>query len=370
LKLLSSNPKANWLAHKDEISAAITRVLESGWYVLGEEVAAFENEFASYVGVRHGIGVGNGTDALQVALRACGIGQGDEVITVSNTVGATAIAIELAGARPVLVDIDPNTYTMDPNQVEQVITKATKAVIPVHLYGCPADMETIADIARSHKLHIIEDCAQSHGSTYKGRRTGTWGDMAAFSFYPTKNLGAIGDGGMVVTDDSELAERARLAREYGWREKYVSESVGLNSRLDELQAAILRAKLPFLDEENGKRQVLATMYDELLSPTSLTLPKCAPNATHVYHQYVVRTPHRDALREFLARNGIGTLIHYPVPIHEQPAFRDRLRCAGSMMHTNRIVKEILSLPMYPELPPNTLREVAQTIVSWDRNQGV
>lgn len=370
MKVFSSNPRANWLAHKDEIDAAIAGVLESGLYILGKEVAAFEDEFASYVSVRFGIGVNSGTDALHVALRACGVGQGDEVITVSHTAGATIAAIELCGATPVLVDVDPSTYTMDPNQLEQAITKTTKAIIPVHLYGHPADMERIVSVARGHDVWVIEDCAQSHGSTYMSRRTGGWGDISAFSFYPTKNLGAIGDGGMIVTDDSVLAERARLLREYGWRERYVAERPGLNSRLDELQAAILRVKLRYLEEENGRRQALAAIYDKTLAPTSLILPRCASNATHVYHQYVVRTPHRDVLREFLAEQGIGTLIHYPVPIHQQPAYLERLRCAGPMVHTDRIANEILSLPMYPELSPDAVRRVAETIAVWDQGRSV
>jgi len=365
LQLLPCNPKANYLAHKAEIDAAIARVLDSGWYILGQEVTAFETEFAAYIGVRFGIGVGSGTEALHLALRACGVGEGDEVITVSHTAVATVAAIELCGATPVFVDIDLNTYTMAPSQIEQAITKQTKAIIPVHLYGHPADMEGIISIARRHELRVIEDCAQSHGAIYRDRRTGAWGDIAAFSFYPTKNLGAIGDGGIVVTDDPELAELGRLLREYGWRQRYVSDFPGLNSRLDELQAAILRVKLRYLDEENRKRQALAGGYDQMLSSTSLTLPTCASDAIHVYHQYVVRSKRRDALREFLREKGIGTLIHYPVPVHRQPAYQGRLRCFGSMVNTDRIVKEILSLPIYPELELSKVRQVAETIVSWD-----
>lgn len=368
VRLFPSNPKANYQAHKDEIDAAIARVLESGRYILGEEVAAFEDEFAAYIGVRFGIGAGSGTDALHLALRACEIGEGDEVITVSHTAVATVTAIELCGATPVLVDIDLNTYTMDPDQIEQAITKRTKAIIAVHLYGHPANIESIISIAYRYGLRVIEDCAQSHGAIYRGRKTGAWGGIAAFSFYPTKNLGAIGDAGMVVTNDPESAEQVRLLREYGWRQRYVSELPGLGSRLDELQAAILRVKLRYLDEENRKRQALAAIYDKTLSSTSLTLPKCAPNTTHVYHQYVVRSARRDALRRSLQEKGVGTLIHYPVPIHRQTAYRGRLRCVGSMANTDRIAKEILSLPMYPELTPVRVREVAETILSWDHDE--
>ena len=365
--LLPSNPKANYLAHKDEIDAAIARVLKSGRYILGEEVAAFEREFAAYIGVRFGIGVSSGTDALQLALRACGIGKGDEVVTVSHTAVATVAAIELCGAIPVLVDVDPRTYTIDANQIEQAMTKQTKGIIPVHLYGHPADMEAVMSIARRHDAYVIEDCAQSHGAVYRGRKTGAWGDIATFSFYPTKNLGAMGDGGMVLTDDSDLADQLNLLREYGWRQRYVSESPGLNSRLDELQAAILRVKLRFLDAENRKRQALAAIYDEMLSSSSLKLPTSTPNVSHVYHQYVVRSKRRDALREFLQRKGIGTLIHYPVPVHRQPAYRNRLRCAGSMAATDEIVNEILSLPIYPELQPNEVRDIADAVLGWDKS---
>ncbi len=367
-RLLPSSPKTNYLSHKNEIDAAIARVLDSGRYILGQEVTAFENEFAAYINVRFGIGVGSGTEALHLALRACGIKEGDEVITVSHTAVATVAAIELCGATPVLVDIDLNTYTINPNQIESAITKRTKAVIPVHLYGHPADMESIIRIAKRYNLRVIEDCAQCHGAIYKDRKTGSWGDIAAFSFYPTKNIGAIGDGGIIVTNDPELAERGKLLREYGWRQRYVSDFAGLNSRLDELQAAILRVKLRYLDEENRKRQSLAAIYDQMLSSTSLTLPTCPSNATHVYHQYVVRLDRRNSLREFLQEKGIGTLIHYPVPIHQQPAYQGRLRCIGSIANTEGIVKEILSLPMYPELALDEVQRVAAAIVLWEHNE--
>ena len=369
IKLLPSNPKASYLAHKDEIDAAIARILDSGWYILGQEVSAFESEFAAYIGIGSAIGVGNGTEALHLALCACGIGTGDEVITVSHTAVATVAAIELCGATPVLVDIDLDTYTLDPNQIEAALTQRTKVIIPVHLYGHPADMESIMNLAQHRGLRVIEDCAQSHGAVYKGRMTGAWGHLAAFSFYPTKNLGALGDGGMVVTSDVELAERVRLLREYGWRQRYISDFTGLNSRLDELQAAVLRVKLHYLNEDNRKRQALAKIYNEVLSATSLTLVKCIPDVSHVYHQYVVRSEHRDSLKEFLEERQIGTLIHYPVPIHRQPAYQDRLRCADSMVNTETVAREILSLPMYPELASEQIRQVAETIVSWHQGRG-
>jgi len=303
------DPKANYLAHQDEIDKAVHRVLDSGCYILGQEVAAFEQEFACYLGVRHAVGVGSGTDALQVALRACGIGPGDAVITVSHTAVATVAAIYLCGATPVLVDINPETYTMDPSCLEYATEKLCKdkrsrvrvrlkAIMPVHLYGHPADMDSILSIARRYGLYVIEDCAQSHGATYRGRKTGSWGDIAAFSFYPTKNLGGIGDGGMVLTNDSKLAKRAKLLREYGWEKRYVSELPGLNSRLDELHAAVLRVKLHYLEQENENRRKLAAMYASTLNITNLRLPTCRPEVLHVYHQYVVGCEQRDALRKF------------------------------------------------------------------------
>ena len=365
IQLFTSNPKANYVAHREEIDAAITSVLQSGWYVLGQEVSEFESEFASYIGVCAAVGVGNGTDALHVALRACEIGTGDEVITVSHTAVATVSAIELCGATPVLVDIDIHTYTMDSNQIERAITDRTKAIVPVHLYGHPADMESILGIAHRHKLRVIEDCAQSHGAVYKHCKTGAWGDIAAFSFYPTKNLGAIGDGGMIVSNSVELGKRAKAIREYGWCERYVSHLRGLNSRLDELQAAILRVKLRYLDEENKKRRALANIYDDALSGTSLALPICSNEAMHVYHQYVVSCERRDSLKEFLQKRGINTLIHYPVPIHLQPAYQKRLRCAGSMDNTETAAKRILSLPVYPEMTHQQISRVADAIVFWE-----
>ncbi len=369
-EVLPNNPIANYLAHKDEIESAIARVLKSGRYILGQEVESFENEFASYIGVRFGIGVGSGTEALHLALRACGIGKDDEVITVSHTAVATVAAIQFCGAVPVLVDIDMDTYTINTKQVEQAITKKTRAIIPVHLYGHPADIDGIINIARHYGLKVIEDCAQSHGAIYKGRKTGVLGDVSAFSFYPTKNLGAIGDGGIIVTDNPELAEKLRLLREYGWRQRYISEISGLNSRLDELQAAILRVKLRYLDKENGKRQSLASAYNERLSSSNFILPVCNSGITHVYHQYVVRSSQRDALREFLQKKGIGTLIHYPVPVHQQPAYKNKLRCASSMENTDRVVKEILSLPIYPELTPEMAIHVSDTIMEWEKDKRI
>jgi dTDP-4-amino-4,6-dideoxygalactose transaminase len=386
-----TDPRANYLAHKSEIDAAIAAVLVGGRYILGEQVAAFEREFAAYLGTGHAIGVGSGTDALQLALRACGVGPGDRVFTVSHTAVATVAAIELAGATPVLVDIDPATFTMDPNRLEEAVKtydegRRTKdeahshssvfgpsssvlrrrsAIIPVHLYGHPADMAAILQIARRYDLWVIEDCAQSHGATIDGQKTGTLGDIAAFSFYPTKNLGALGDGGAVVTSDAALAEQTRLLRQYGWRERYVSAIPGLNSRLDELQAAVLRVKLRYLEAENARRRVLAAEYDRLLADSGVRTPATQPHVSHVFHQYVIRSSRRDALQAYLRDQGIGTLIHYPAPVHAQPAYAGRISIGEGLPHTETAVREILSLPMFPELSSEQAVEVAKAINAFD-----
>ena len=362
--ILAANPRAQYLSHKDEIDAAISRVLDSGWYILGDEVRAFESEFAAYIGVRFGIGVGSGTEALHLALRACGIGPGDEVITVSHTAVATVAAIELCGAVPVLVDIEPDYFTMDPDKLEAAISPHAKAIIPVHLYGQPADLSPILEIARRHGIRVIEDCAQAHGAVYRGKRVGSWGDMGCFSFYPTKNLGALGDGGMVVTSDPALAERARLLREYGWAERYVSHLAGWNSRLDEIQAAVLRVKLRYLDADNAARIRLASLYEEGLAGIGLVLPSRRQDVTHVYHLYVVRSSRRDKLQAFLKAKGVGTLVHYPVPIHLQPAYTGRLRSNDTLLESERAAREVLSLPVYPELSGTEVQQVVETIRSF------
>ena len=359
--ILCGNPRAQYLAHKAEIDAAVLGVMEKGWFVLGDEVRAFESELAAYIGVAHGVGVGSGTEALHLALAACGIGGGDEVITVAHTAVATVAAIELTGATPVLVDIEPDYYTLDPSKLEAAIGPRTKAVVPVHLYGQPADLSPVMEIARKHSLRVIEDCAQAHGALYRGRRVGAWGDMACFSFYPTKNLGALGDGGMVVTDNRELADRARLLREYGWAERNVSSVAGWNSRLDELQAAVLRVKLRHLDRDNRSRQELASFYDHSLREYQLMQPKVRPEATHVYHLYVIRTSERDDLQAFLRTREIGALIHYPVPVHQQPAYCRRLRGVDKLPETERVAREVLSLPIYPELNSDEADQVVTSV---------
>ena len=405
-----TDPRANYHAHRAEIDAAIAAVLEGGRYILGEQVTSFEREFAAYLGVGYAIGVGSGTDALYLALRACGIGPGLPVFTVAHTAVATVAAVEMCGATPVLVDINPADLTMDPQRLEETVrasrgeaflpapavtkdvapdagipdaarspgnltgtlrgasplqgTPFRGAIIPVHLYGQPADTAAILAIARRYDLALVEDCAQSHGATDNGQMTGAIGDIAAFSFYPTKNLGALGDGGAVVTSDARLAKRVRLLREYGWRERYVSDIPGVNSRLDELQAAILRVKLRHLDAENARRGSIAAEYDRLLAGSGLALPQARPGAMHVYHQYVVRAAHRDGLQSHLRTLGIGALIHYPVPVHLQPAYAGRLPGADTLPVTEAAARQVLSLPMFPELSDEQVRITVAAVAGW------
>ena len=365
----AGGPGASYAAHREGIDGAIRRVLESGWYITGDELAGFEREFAAYIGVGHAVGTGSGTDALQLGLRACGVGPGDGVVTVSHTAVATVAAIELVGAVPVLVDIEPDHFTLDPERLAATVRAAggrgrvrIKAVIPVHLYGQPADMPAIMDVARRHGLYVVEDCAQAHGAALHDRRLGRWGHVAAFSFYPTKNLGALGDGGALLTDDEALARRARLLREYGWQERYVSEIPGLNTRLDEIQAAVLRVKLPHLDHENVQRLGVARRYDEALATGLVIPPVVRPGSLHVYHQYVVRSERRDDVRAWLADRGVRTQIHYPLPVHLQPAYQRRVGLgAGGLGHTERVCREILSLPIGAHLAPAEVEAVAAAL---------
>jgi dTDP-4-amino-4,6-dideoxygalactose transaminase len=374
--VLQSDPKANYLAHKREIDEAIRQTLDSGRYIIGGQVSEFEREFAAYLGAKRCVGVANGTDALHLALRAAGVGAGDVVITAAHTAVATVAAVEMAGASPLLVDIDPATFTISPEAVEDAIRNfrdrphinRIRAVLPVHLYGRPADMRGICDIARRYDLKVVEDCAQAHGATIHGVggfKVGVFGDAAAFSFYPTKNLGALGDGGAVVTNDAEVAERVGLLREYGWRERYVSDVAGFNSRLDELQAAILRVKLKYLDEENARRREIARIYDDRLAPTSLRLPERPGGVESVYHQYVVRCDERDGLREHLREQGVGTLVHYPVPVHLQPAYRNRVPVhRGALPATEQAARQVLSLPMHAQLSDAQVERVCEAIKSY------
>lgn len=370
-----TDPHASYLAQQIEIDRIVAKVLNSGWYILGEEVVGFEAEFSAYLGAHYTIGLGNGTDALCLALRACGVGPGDAVITVSLTAVATVAAIEMAGAFPVLVDIDPITFTIDPEKLEDTIRKncslRLKAIVPVHLYGRPAKIASVVEIGRRYGLRVIEDCAQSHGAAVNDRKTGTWGDAAAFSFYPTKNLGAFGDGGAVVTSDQDLAKQIRLLREYGWQERYISRITGVNSRLDELQAAILRVKLPRLDEGNSRRRQIAALYDEKLRKVLHVVTPEMGNDFHVYHQYVIRSHARDALRSYLKEHAVGTLVHYPAPIHTQPAYLNRVGIgAGGLSHTESACTEILSLPMYPQLTYEQVLRVCSAVSRFNSNDHV
>lgn len=365
-------PIAEYHAYKSGIDAAVLRVFESGSYILGPETAEFEREFAAWIAGEnnaHAAGVANGTDALVLALRALGIGEGDTVLTVSHTAVATVAAIELAGAEPLLVDIEADTFTLDPQKLAETIRlnpqRRFKAVIPVHLYGQPADMTSIVEIARRHSLHIIEDCAQSHGAALDGRTTGTFGDAATFSFYPTKNLGAIGDGGAVVTRDPSLAARVRELRQYGWKSRYISDTTGMNSRLDELQAAILRVKLPHLRADNQRRRDIAALYARHITNPTITLPPARVGAEHVYHQYVVRSQQRDALMAALKSQGVPTAIQYPQPVHTQPAYQGRTPTgAGGLGESERTCREVLSLPMHPQLTDEAVIFAAQCINHW------
>jgi dTDP-4-amino-4,6-dideoxygalactose transaminase len=351
--------RPQYAALRTEIDAAIAGVLARGWFILGPELEAFEAEFAAYCGAEHAVGVGSGTEALHLGLRACGVGRSDEVITVAHTAVPTINAISLAGAKPVFVDIDPTTYTMDPDAAAAAVTRRTRALMPVHLYGHPADMAPLQEIARRHGLRLIEDAAQAHGAEYRGARTGTLGDLAAFSFYPTKNLGAYGDAGMVVTNDPDLAARVRLLRNYGQTDRYRHQIEGVNSRLDEMQAAVLRVKLRHLEGSTEARRQRAARYTARLR--GVGRPVEAPWARHVYHLYVVRVPQRPLVQQALADAGIGTLVHYPVPAHLQPAYTSLGVQRGTLPVTERAADEILSLPHYPEMPLPQVDEVANAI---------
>jgi dTDP-4-amino-4,6-dideoxygalactose transaminase len=353
--------KAQHEAIRDELSPAITRVMGSCQFILGEEVSAFESEFSAYVGAKHGVAVNSGTTALHFALLAAGIGVGDEVITVPFTFVATVAAIGYVGAKPVLVDIDPHSYTICPAAFENAITERTKAVIPVHLYGQTADMDPILDIARRHGLMVIEDAAQAHGAEYRGRRAGSLGDISCFSFYPSKNLGACGEGGMLVTSDEGLARIARLLRDWGQERKYEHVLKGFNGRMDGIQGAILRVKLRHLEAWTEKRRANAAVYDRLLSGSKTRIPGVMPSSRHVYHLYAIRVRDRARVAADLRGAGIQTGVHYPSPVHLLPAYADLGYPPGSLPHSERAAQEVLSLPMFPELSPRQVEEVCEAV---------
>lgn len=358
-----ASPLAQNTALKSEIDEVVQRVLGRGNYVLGPEVEAFETEFAEYIGVNDSVGVANGTDAIALALRALGLGDGDEVITVSHTAVATVAGIEMAGCTPVLVDVEPGFLTLDPAKLDEVLTGRTRAVIAVHLYGQPADLDRIQEFCKRTGVALIEDVSQAHGSRWHGRRAGSFGELSTFSCYPTKNLGAIGDAGIVATSDIALANRVRRLRQYGWITRNDSLEAGVNSRLDELQAAILRVKLRHLDTGNATRRAIADRYTSALSGTSIQAPMVRSEAEHVFHLYVVETSDREALSESLAHRGVGSAVHYPLAVHQQSAYRGRVRTSSSMSVTENAVKRIISLPMYPELPETTISHVVSTLES-------
>ena len=342
---------------RNELDAAIAGVLTSGWFVFGPPLEEFETSFAAYCGARDAVGVANGTDALTIALQAVGIEPGDEVITAANTCVPTIAGIEAAGATPVLVDVDARTYTIDPSQLPEVLSERTRAIVPVHLYGQCADMAPIVDFARERGLKVVEDAAQAHGAAYGGKRAGTLGDAAAFSFYPTKNLGALGDGGAIVTDDPEVAEQARLLRNYGERERYQSVRRGWNSRLDTLQAALLTAKLARLDAWTARRREIAERYLSALADTELGLPVEAEDRQHVYHLFVLVVEDREGFRETLAQAGIQTLVHYPRPIHQHPAYRHLAPLGDALRECERLSNQVVSLPLFPELREDEIEAV-------------
>jgi len=361
IEIPAEDLKRQYQLIKDEIRTALDQVLPTGKYTLGPFLEAFEREFANYCGTKYCVGISNGTEALHLALVACGVGAGDEVITVANTYIATAFAISYVGATPVFVDIDPDTYNMDVSKVEQAITSRTRAIIPVHLYGQPVDMDPLLEIARRHDLWVIEDAAHSHGATYKGRKTGSLGDIGCFSFYPAKNLGCYGDGGGITLSDDELYDKVKVLRYMGQHVKHVHEIIGFQQRLDPIQAAILSVKLRHLDEWNRKRQQWAALYDELLADLPVVTPKVADFATHVYYMYTIRTQRRDELKEYLAAHGIGTQIIYATPVPMQPAYRFLGYKDSDIPIAARYAKEYLCLPMFPELTEQEVRRVAATI---------
>ena len=357
--------KASYLELKSELDAAVQHVMNSGWYIQGEELRAFESEFAEYCNVKYCIGVGNGLDALHLILRSMDIGPGDEVIVPANTFIATWLAVSYAEATPIPVEPNEATYNIDPAMIEAAISQKTKAIMPVHLYGQPADMDLILEIASSYQLKVIEDAAQAHGARYKGKRVGGLGDAAGFSFYPGKNLGAFGDGGAVTTNDPIIAARVRQLSNYGSQIKYSHDMKGFNSRLDELQAAFLRVKLRYLDEWNDKRRNISDQYTKRLKDANIVTPTVHPNVIPVWHLYGIRHNKRDALQKHLLNNGIDTIIHYPIPVHKQLAYRE-FECFSDNMHlTQSIADSILSLPMYPGLRIEDVETIVKAIYSFN-----
>lgn len=359
-----SNPRARFIQNKNDFLRAADSVIEKGMYILGEEVVSFEKEFASYIGVKFCSGVANGTDALAIALKALGVKPGDEVITVSHTAVATVAAIEMIGAVPVFVDIELDTRCIDPNKIHKLITNKTKVIIPVHIYGQPANIKKIIEIAHSNSVKVLEDCAQAHGAKVGNYKVGSFGDAAAFSFYPTKNLGAIGDGGAIVTNSPEVYKNILALRQYGWHQRYISDIAGVNSRLDELQAAFLRIKLRELDSDNQRRNHIAKKYLDIFRNLKIKIPSSIPDTFHAYHLYVIESNDRDKLAKFLDSKGVGTALHYPLPVHLQPAYLGRIKGSSDLKATEELYKNILTLPMFPELKDDEVNYVTSTITEY------
>jgi UDP-2-acetamido-2-deoxy-ribo-hexuluronate aminotransferase len=351
---------------RDEVLLVLREVVESGQYILGKKVAEFERESAAYLCTKHAVGVASGTDALLLSLKALDIKQGDEVITTPFTFFATAETVLYLHATPVFVDIDPHTLNINPALIEEKITPKTRAIIPVHIFGYPADMESIGQIAQKHGLKIIEDCAQSFGASIRGRKTGSIGEAGAFSFYPSKNLGAYGDGGLIATSDDQIAERVRILRNHGSKGAYMHDAIGYNSRLDELQAAILLVKLKRIDEYNKKRKEKAALYSKLLKNAVICPPHDKDGASHVYHQYTLRHPKRDLIREKLREEGVSSMVYYPVPLHLQPALLSLGYKEGDLPNAEKAAREVFSLPIYPELPTEIIERITEIIKNASR----
>lgn len=363
IKIPFGNLKRQYQNLQSEIDQATRNVYESGWFILGQQVKDFERNFAQYCRAKYAVGVGSGTEALHLALVAAGIQPGDEVITVANTCVPTLSAISAAGAMPILVDINPQTFTIDTNRIEERINSKTKAIIPVHLYGQCADMKPILEIARKYGLVVIEDCAQAHGAKYNDNLAGTMGDAGAFSFYPSKNLGAFGDGGLVVTNNQVIGETVTKLRNYGQEKRYHHSIKGFNSRLDELQAAILNVKLSYLDSWNQRRREIAQLYHQAFAQIGMTVPFQSPPCYHVYHLYVIVVPERDRFQELLAKEGISTLIHYPIPIHQQTAYQECGNQSKYLPITEKLARQIISIPLYPELTDEEVNYIIETIIT-------
>lgn len=361
-KLLVCDLKREHKTVRSEIERSVKKVLDSGWYILGKELEAFENEFAEYIGTLYAVGVASGTEALQLALMALEIGKGDEVITAVNTAIPTAMAIVSAGAQPRFVDVDEDTFNLNIEALEKAITSRTRAIIPVHLYGNPCYIEKVLAIAKKHKIAVVEDACQAHGASYRGRRVGSFGDLGAFSFYPTKNLGCYGDGGMIVTSNKRLFDKLKLLRNYGQVTRYKCEIKGINSRLDEMQAAILRIKLKHLDNFNSKRRSAACLYEEHLKGVEeVGLPSHGAYSKHAFHLYVIKCRDRDMLKDFLLSKGIETQVHYPVPLHLQRAFEDIGYKSDSFVCAEALSRKILTLPIFPSISKNEIKKVCGCI---------